>query len=109
MTAGLMAASVPAAHGRTIIVGPHESIQAAVDRAAPGDTIAIRPGTYHEAGRPCPTEPGTCAVVVTKDAIALVARRYSTIERRPVLVRRRSRAAGQPCVLSCAQIWDRIV
>src|SRR5439155_193122 len=31
-----------------------------------------RAGTYHEAGRPCPTEPATCAVVVSTDGIRLV-------------------------------------
>src|SRR5881296_3331833 len=72
LSAGLMAVGVPAS-ARTIIVGPHDSIQGAVDLAAPGDTVAVRPGTYHEAGRPCPTEPGnTCAVVITTDGIALV-------------------------------------
>lgn len=32
----------------TIWVEPGESIQAAVDQAAPGDTIRIKPGTYNE-------------------------------------------------------------
>src|SRR5262245_11010711 len=49
-------------------VGPGDSIQAAVDAASSGDTIVIAPGTYHEPGRPCPTDPShTCAVVGTDD------------------------------------------
>jgi hypothetical protein len=60
---------------RTIVVRPGQSIQAAVDRAQPGDTIAVEPGTYREAGRACPFDRSqTCAVSITKDAIALVGR-----------------------------------
>ena len=51
-------------HGSTTaavtVVNPGESIQAAVDAAAPGDTITVMPGDYTE------THPGTAAVRVTK-------------------------------------------
>lgn len=32
----------------TIVVRPGQSIQAAVNRANPGDTILIKPGVYHQ-------------------------------------------------------------
>ena len=49
----------PAAAQATVIVSPGESIQAAVDGAAPGTLIQLRPGTYNE------------GVVVRKSGITL--------------------------------------
>ncbi len=51
--AGLMAFAVfalpsPAAYAATISVSPGQSIQAAVNRAQPGDTVHVNAGTYHE-------------------------------------------------------------
>ena len=44
---------------RTIVVWPGHSIQAAVNKASPGDTVLIKPGTYHE------------TVQISKDGITL--------------------------------------
>lgn len=58
-----------------IIVRPGQSIQTAVDRAQPGDTIIVEPDVYGEAGRACVFNPNqTCAVSVIKDAISLIGR-----------------------------------
>jgi parallel beta-helix repeat protein len=68
----LMLVVPTAASARTVRVHPGDSIQDGVDRARPGDTVLVYPGTYTEAGRPCPTEPGnTCAVVVEDENITI--------------------------------------
>jgi parallel beta-helix repeat protein len=62
-----------AAEGKTLKVGPGDSIQGAVDRADPGDTIKIAPGTYTEPDTACPPRPTrTCAVAITEDDISIV-------------------------------------
>jgi parallel beta-helix repeat protein len=62
-----------AAEAKTIRVKPGDSIQAAVDKATPGDRILVKAGTYREDGQPCPTEPShTCAVVIEKNNIRLI-------------------------------------
>jgi parallel beta-helix repeat protein len=41
-------AAAASAH-KTIVVGPGQSIQAAVNHANPGDTVLVKPGVYHQA------------------------------------------------------------
>ena len=63
----------PVASAADIRVGPGQSIQAAVDRASPGDRIRVQPGVYHEPGQPCPTDPTKrCAVVISLDDLSLI-------------------------------------
>jgi parallel beta-helix repeat protein len=71
----LFAASTSGARARTIEVSPGESIQAAVDRAAAGDTIAIAPGTYSGDG-------GLALVQVRKGGLRLVGTRSAVLDAR---------------------------
>jgi parallel beta-helix repeat protein len=93
---GVLVASVvgttdSAAH--VSVVSPGASIQAAVDAARPGDTVRVLPGTYAESGRKCPGAPKlTCAVVVKKDGIRLVA--ASSGKHHVTLVRRDNQDRG---------------
>jgi parallel beta-helix repeat protein len=74
---GLLAVLVllPAAGAaaKVIKVRPGQSIQAAVERANPGDTVQIEPGTYTSSSTECPPRPSReCAVSVTRDDISIV-------------------------------------
>jgi parallel beta-helix repeat protein len=87
------------ADARTIVVNPGGSIQAAVDAASSGDTVLVKPGTYTEAGRPCPTEPGhQCAVVVSTDGVKLLG---LSIPHRPVVL---ASAGGQDQGIAVAKV-----
>lgn len=48
MAAASAASSAPAATAATIVIGPGQSIQRAVNHARPGDTILLKPGVYHQ-------------------------------------------------------------
>src|SRR5689334_6430745 len=99
--AATIATPIVASAASPIVVHDGQSIQAAVDKASPGTTILIKPGTYHEAGSPCPTQPGvTCAVVVTKDGISLVGQPKPG---RPVVL---ENAGGQDMGIAFARSGD---
>ncbi|HEY3192709.1 MAG TPA: right-handed parallel beta-helix repeat-containing protein [Solirubrobacterales bacterium] len=73
VAAAALLIAAASAQAKVIKVNPGGSIQAAVDEANPGDTVLVAPGTYTEAGRPCPAEPtNTCAVAISKDDISVV-------------------------------------
>jgi cytochrome c peroxidase len=61
------------AEAKTIRVHKGQSIQAAVDRAKPGDRILVAPGVYREEGKSCPAVSAqTCAVAIQKHGIKLI-------------------------------------
>ncbi len=68
VTAGAIGVPLPAAASTTHVVHPGDSIQAAVDAAAPGDTIVVKRGVYHQ------------NVVIQKDGIALRGDGHPTIK-----------------------------
>jgi parallel beta-helix repeat protein len=71
--AALLVLLPAAASAKVIKVKPGHSIQAAVEKANPGDTVQIDPGTYTSSSTECPPRPSrACAVSVTKDDISIV-------------------------------------
>src|SRR5215472_1400565 len=71
--AAVLGFPAPSGAATTIMVRPGQSIQAAVDAAAPGDTILVEPGSYAGAGVACPANPAqTCGVAIAKDGISLI-------------------------------------
>jgi parallel beta-helix repeat protein len=86
----LLSLLVPASAGAaTIHVSAGQSIQAAVDAAAPGDAIVVGPGTYRERGRRCRgLHVHRCAVLVRKPRIRLIARSTPS---HPVILQARHR------------------
>src|SRR5215475_15948372 len=57
--AGAASASSSGIASKRIVIGPHQSIQRAIDNAKPGTTIVLRPGVYHQ------------LVLIRKDKITL--------------------------------------
>ncbi|HEY1355644.1 MAG TPA: right-handed parallel beta-helix repeat-containing protein [Solirubrobacterales bacterium] len=73
MSVLLLLLPVAVASAKVIKVRPGQSIQAAVDRADPGDRVQIAPGTYTSSSTECPPRPSReCAVSVTRDDISIV-------------------------------------
>lgn len=71
-SATTQAADAPhAASGVTFTIEPGQSIQAAIDRAQPGDRVEVMPGVYHE------------ELIVDKHGISLVGR--NVLGERPIL------------------------
>src|SRR6185503_10054255 len=89
----LLLAFVLPAHAKTIHVRHGHSIQAAVDRAKPGDRIVVHPGIYREHGKPCPAASAqTCAVAIEKNGIKLIG---APRKRHPVILQaRKGQGAG---------------
>jgi parallel beta-helix repeat protein len=82
----VLAFALPA-EAKTIHVHKGQSIQAAVDRAQPGDRILVGPGVYREEGKPCPAiSAQTCAVAIEKNGIKLIG---VGSKRHPVVLRAR--------------------